>query len=150
MKITYLDNSGFAVQLGGDLLIFDYYNLYGRGGGSTLADGVVDEAALRAAGRVYIFASHSHGDHYSRGIYALPAQNATYLLSDDIIDAPAHLRVRRLAPGQSFEDGHIRVLAHPSTDLGVSFQVEIGGLTLFHAGDLNCWHWAQECPPEEE
>ena len=26
MKITYLDNSGFAVEINNDLLIFDYYN----------------------------------------------------------------------------------------------------------------------------
>ena len=34
--------------------------------------------------------------------------------------------------------------AYGSTDLGVSFYVEVGGLHIFHAGDLNLWHWREE------
>ena len=44
------------------LLIFDYYKDTPRGG--KLADGVIDPAEI--SGRdVVVFASHSHGDHYS-------------------------------------------------------------------------------------
>lgn len=28
--------------------------------------------------------------------------------------------------------------------------MEAEGKTLFHAGDLNCWHWAGDVPKEEE
>lgn len=34
--------------------------------------------------------------------------------------------------------------AYQSTDLGVAFLVEAYGLRIFHAGDLNLWHWRQE------
>ena len=32
----------------------------------------------------------------------------------------------------------------PSTDEGVAFLVSLEGKTLFHAGDLNWWHWEGE------
>ena len=34
--------------------------------------------------------------------------------------------------------------AYGSTDEGVSFCVDFAGVTLFHAGDLNLWHWRDE------
>ena len=34
--------------------------------------------------------------------------------------------------------------ASGSTDEGVSFCVDFAGVTLFHAGDLNLWHWRDE------
>ena len=34
--------------------------------------------------------------------------------------------------------------AYGSTDEGVSFYVDFAGITLFHAGDLNLWHWRDE------
>ena len=36
------------------------------------------------------------------------------------------------------------VKAFDSTDPGVSFLVEFRGLNVFHAGDLNFWHWRDE------
>ena len=38
----------------------------------------------------------------------------------------------------------ITVTAYGSTDLGISFLVDIDGLKIFHAGDLNFWHWRDE------
>ena len=34
----------------------------------------------------------------------------------------------------------------PSTDEGVAFLVTADGQTIFHAGDLNWWHWEGEDP----
>ena len=31
-----------------------------------------------------------------------------------------------------------------STDEGVAFFVSAGGRTIYHAGDLNWWHWEEE------
>ena len=75
MEIRYLFHSGFAVETGAHLLIFDYYKDTPRGG--KLADGVIDPAEV--SGRdVVVFASHSHGDHYSPVIFGwrgtLPAK----------------------------------------------------------------------------
>ena len=35
------------------------------------------------------------------------------------------------------------------TDSGISFLIEAEGKRLFHAGDLNNWHWKDESTPEE-
>ena len=35
----------------------------------------------------------------------------------------------------------------PSTDEGVAFLVTADGKTIFHAGDLNWWHWEGEPDP---
>ena len=48
MKITYLDHSGFAVECGDTLLVFDEYNPKPAQGKSGLAGGVVTEADVRA------------------------------------------------------------------------------------------------------
>ena len=49
MKITYLDHSGFAVEQGETLLVFDEYNPRPAPGKAGLAGGVVTEADVRAA-----------------------------------------------------------------------------------------------------
>ena len=36
------------------------------------------------------------------------------------------------------------VQAFGSTDEGVSFLVDVAGVKIFHAGDLNLWHWRDE------
>jgi L-ascorbate metabolism protein UlaG (beta-lactamase superfamily) len=44
----------------------------------------------------------------------------------------------------SIFDGTVHIRAYGSTDEGVSFLVRVDGVTLFHAGDLNDWHWDGE------
>ena len=58
---------------------------------------------------------------------------------------PIGTRGKRMAPGDilDLEDG-IRVTAFDSTDLGVSFLLDLHGRKIFHAGDLNFWHWREE------
>ena len=43
----------------------------------------------------------------------------------------------------------VRVKAFESTDLGVSFLVDLCGVHIFHAGDLNFWHWREESTIKE-
>ena len=51
--------------------------------------------------------------------------------------------------GDTYADERLKVTACGSTDVGVSFLVELNGLRIFHAGDLNNWHWEEESTPEE-
>ena len=37
-----------------------------------------------------------------------------------------------------------RVRTLPSTDEGVAFWIEYQGIVIYHAGDLNWWHWEGE------
>ena len=61
------------------------------------------------------------------------------------IDEAVRQRIRRLAGGRTVEvsagDAKIRVHTLTSTDAGVAFVVETQGKRIYHAGDLNWWHW---------
>ena len=137
MHITYLYNSGFLVSEGKRLLIFDYIPF----------PGVQVEEFVNRAENVYVFVSHRHADHYSRDIWEWKERHGKmiYLLSDDVKGEGIPF-----GKGTTWEDANLWVRAHGSTDEGVSFEVKIDGKTLFHAGDLNCWHWVQENSPQEE
>ena len=55
-----------------------------------------------------------------------------------------------MAPGDTLElEPMISVTAFDSTDLGVSFLLNIHGKKVFHAGDLNFWHWRDESSLKE-
>ena len=135
MKITYLDHSGFAVDLGDKLLIFDY-----RG---ELPAGTSDR-------KLYVFSSHAHYDHFQKKIFTWSRdRDVTYILSKDIRknaaakNAPGE-GVYYLAPRQELTLDGLSVRTLRSTDAGVAFLVETEGKTLYHAGDLNWWHWEEE------
>ena len=64
-----------------------------------------------------------------------------YIIAEDM---PMEAYGDRMAAGDQRTYGGARVTAYGSTDLGVSFYVEVGGLHIFHAGDLNLWHWREE------
>lgn len=51
--------------------------------------------------------------------------------------------------GDVFQDDFLEIRAFGSTDIGVSFLVKVEGKTVFHAGDLNNWHWMDESPEAE-
>lgn len=78
---------------------------------------------------------------FSPTIYDLCGEKATYILGFDI---PEPHRGVRMAPGDERGFGALTVHAYGSTDEGVSFYVNFAGITLFHAGDLNLWHWRDE------
>ena len=139
-KIQYLYHSGFAVQTGKHFLIFDYWQNQPRGAG--LTSGVINPAELKDQD-VLVFASHNHPDHFNPEIMSWPKQlpGIRLILSNDI---PAVPGAYMLSPSQTLnlEDCTVRTL--PSNDEGVAFLVDIDDLRIFHAGDLNWWHWEGE------
>ncbi len=128
MKITYLQHSGFAVEFDNFAVLFD----------------VISTPPQMDVKKIYVLASHSHGDHFSDTIFSLSNHyDATFILSDDI-ELTATQKTDQVFfvsenNNYDFEDFQLRVFG--STDLGVSFYVETKETTLFHSGDLNWWHW---------
>ncbi len=148
MIITYLFNSGFAIQSDMDLLVFDYFKDTAIGE-RCLKNGVITESLLKNQRNVYVFASHSHMDHFNKVIFDWQKYNPNtyYFLSSDIEKSAKKAGIKNvclLAPMQSAEVEDIGVYAFGSTDIGVSFMVEYEGKKIFHAGDLNYWHWKDE------
>ena len=139
MEITYLLNSGFMIKDEKILLLFDDFD-----DPAQVADRAVDKGNFE---HLYIFASHAHFDHFGTHIRAYAPKVSRYIFSHDIKRTK---RVRIFPPTEitfirkysAWEGDGIRVLTYDSTDVGVSFLVELeSGKTIFHAGDFNWWHW---------
>ncbi len=130
--VTYLEHSGFLVEADGKQLVFDYL---GKGlDESRLTDGVV-------------FVSHAHRDHCSsEALGLIERDRARGVVSFDVKRKGPWQTVR---PGDRVDAGGVHVRAFRSTDQGVSFLAEAGGTRVFHAGDLNFWHWRAESTPAE-
>lgn len=146
-RVTFLDHSGFIVTTDDAVMVFDYY----RDPAHALKH-VLDNNENKP---VVFFVTHHHPDHYSKSIYEL-AQNhkRIYVLSNDVYpqNVPSDLAVAGMSKGDIIEDlpGIKSVKAYGSTDEGVSFMVTTtSGETIFHAGDLNDWHWQDEASMKE-
>ena len=141
LRITYLRHSGFAVELGDTLLVFDdAESEQSREGG--VAQGHVDSAFLSRYAHAIIFVSHAHDDHYNKAIFNFAdIPGVRYVLG---FDAPVGSDAHVLRKGDELSLFGVEITAYGSTDEGVSFLVRMGGWTLFHAGDLNFWHWREE------
>lgn len=134
MKVTFLAHSGFLLELKRVNLLFDYI-------GGKLPP-LNDRPLL-------IFASHRHADHFSKEIFALAdgSRDVRFILGFDIPDQGradcAYVGSDEMLsplPG-------VLVETLASTDEGVAFLLTVGEETIFHAGDLNWWHWEGESDP---
>lgn len=77
--------------------------------------------------RVAALTSHAHGDHRRPELTAF---------ADLVLDCPE--------AGRAFDMSGARIRTFGSTDEGVSFLIELDNRHIFHAGDLNLWHWKDE------
>ena len=147
-EIWYLFHSGFAVKTPGHFLIFDYYSDTPAGGRRSkrgLASGVINPDEIKDLD-VLVFSSHSHADHYNPVIFdwGRDIPNIRYILSHDIKAAAKKENTLIAYPGQEYALDGISIKVLDSTDIGVAYLVDVDGLSVFHAGDLNWWHWEGE------
>ena len=150
MKLDYIYHSGFAIEAEGVTLIIDYY----KDSSETERNrGVVHDYLLQKPGKLYVLSTHFHPDHFNREILTWKEQrpDIIYIFSKDILK---HRRATRedatyINKGDVYEDPNIRIEAFGSTDVGISFLIDLQGIRLFHAGDLNNWHWSEESTPQE-
>ena len=140
MQVTFLGHSGFFVELETVNLLFDWWK---------------GELPVLSNRPLLVFASHRHPDHFDPQIFTLDdgKRDIHFVLGKGIRLDAYHLNKwcvsRETAEkcceargGETVDLGDVHVECLPSTDEGVAFLVETAGYTLFHAGDLNWWHWA--------
>lgn len=148
MEIIYLHHSGFAILANQFTIIIDFFE-----DSESESCGIVHDKLLNKNGTMYVLSSHFHADHFNRQVLEWKKQknDIKYIFSHDI-----HKRKRIekdtaiwLKKGEEYADNNIKITAFGSTDVGISFMIEAEGKTLFHAGDLNNWHWMDESPEEE-
>ena len=140
MELTYLLNSGFMIRSARTLLLFDDYED---------PSGMVDRAIDRGDfDRLYILVSHAHFDHFGTHIRAYAHQATRYIFSYDLrrtkrVKMFPQSNIVYMKRYTEWNDEHLHVWAYDSTDVGVSFLVELDdGARIFHAGDFNWWHWS--------
>lgn len=146
MRITYIYHSGFCIEAAQANLLIDYY----QDGGPKATQ--VIRRLLSQDKPLYVLVSHAHRDHYNSVVLQWQQQkdNIIYLFSDDIpVQAGMPKSMVFLRKGDLYQNDGLRIMACGSTDQGISFLIHLEGKTLFHAGDLNNWHWQDESTPEE-
>lgn len=169
MELVYIYHSGFALLGDGFTVIMDYYrdsaDKHAQAALARLAGGlhenpeevqplgVVHDQLLHRPGKLYVLASHFHPDHFNKEVLGWREKrpDIIYIFSKDIL---RHRRAQKedavwLKKGEEYEDETLKVCAFGSTDIGVSFLLEVEGKKIFHAGDLNNWHWMDESTEAE-
>jgi len=139
MKATFINHSCFLLELDSVCLLFDWWK---------------GELPSLPEKPLLIFASHWHEDHFSPDLFSIRAD--AYIFGDmdkpwlakkgaseEVLERSISMSGNETA---SPMDG-ITVETLPSTDEGVAFLVTVDGKTIFHAGDLNWWHWEGEPDP---
>lgn len=150
MILDYIYHSGFAIEAEGVTLIIDYYKDSSE---TELNKGIVHDRLLQRPGKLYVLASHFHPDHFNREVLTWKEQrpDIIYIFSKDILK---HHRAQKedaiyINKGEEYEDDMLRIQAFGSTDVGISFLIHLQGKSIFHAGDLNNWHWSEESTEQE-
>ena len=147
MELIYVGHSGFVFRGRECSVIVDFYKDSDGGRG----EGVVAREVIPAKERLYVLATHAHADHFNPSVLKWYRRRGgvRYVFSSDIQVDDREAPVCFLEKGGEWGDGVLRVKAFGSTDVGVSFLVEMEGERIFHAGDLNNWHWKDESTAEE-
>lgn len=143
MKLTYIYHSGFAIEIADVTIIIDYYR------DSEGKDrGIVHDSLLHRKEKLYVLSTHSHADHFNPEILTWKELHPDihYIFSSDILEN--HLAEPEdavyLSPSELYRDQILSIQAFGSTDIGCSFLIVVGEKLIFHAGDLNNWHWKEE------
>ena len=149
LKVYYIYHSCFLIETKEYMIIFDYFknrkiNLD--------KDVTLIEKIYNTDKKVMVFSSHSHHDHFNKEIFSWKNKyrEINYILSDDIIFDKKINNCYSIKENEQLILEDIIIKTYGSTDLGVSFLIELEGKKIFHAGDLNWWYWKDDTKQEEE
>lgn len=132
VQVIYLGHSGYLVETDHNICIFDYYR------------GLIPD--LNPEKKISIFVSHIHQDHYNPEIFTWKNRypNIQFILSDDISIEKPERNILSVSPRKEYWLDEMEIRTLKSTDEGVAFLVKADQKWIYHAGDLNWWHWEEE------
>ena len=132
IQLFFLHHSGFAVETPSKILVFDYWRD---------PAGVVSQLE-KTRKPLWFFVSHRHEDHFNPQIAAFQQKTAHYIVNEEVpLAISASEKMQRLRVYDTIVIDDVTITQYGSTDEGGSFYVRTDGIQLFHAGDLNRWHW---------
>lgn len=134
MKVEYIFHSGFTVETENYFLVFDYYK------------GDIDIKNKKTI----VFSTHGHPDHFNPKIFKWVDKNPhiLYVLSSDITVEPSN-RIYIMDPYETLRLHNVDIKSFGSTDLGLSFLINVDGKNIFYSGDLNWWYWEEDSESEK-
>ena len=149
-KVYYIMHSCFLVELEDRYLLFDYFDK------DVVRDTVIFSGSLPQLNPekyLYVFSSHSHKDHWWLETlkWADERDNIHYILSKDIrlgrnylirngFDLSIKDKITFVAPLKKYHVDDMTIETLRSTDAGVAFVINVNGMNIYHAGDLNWWN----------
>jgi L-ascorbate metabolism protein UlaG (beta-lactamase superfamily) len=164
MKVTYIYHSGFLVETESATLLFDYYKgelpafpdnkplvIFASHKHPDHFDFRIFKLQNHPGGVVYVFGNdiklsdnflkrHGVNPMAKEKIYRMqPHKTLTFSVSETIQPV-----MQQTAEGAADMGKTIVIHTLKSTDAGVAFYVKIGKERIYHAGDLNWWHWEGE------
>ena len=154
MNVTYIYHSCCAIEFSKFSVIIDYYVDPVKEGEKA---GWVEKNLLQNDKPLYVLCTHSHADHFNEEVLSWDAKkdNITYVFSKEVIESLKDNpllkdeKINYLGRFETYQDKNIKIKAFGSTDAGASFYIEHKRRKIFHAGDLNNWHWNEEVPIDE-
>lgn len=150
MKLYYIYHSGFAIESDEVIIIIDYFY---DSDSDKIHSGIVHNQLLKSDKKIYVLSTHAHPDHFNPHILTWKDQvkNIKYIFSKDILDFRLCKKEEAefLDKGDLYQDDMLSIEAFGSTDQGVSFLIHFNNKLIFHAGDLNNWHWKADSTEEE-
>jgi hypothetical protein len=142
-QVCYLYQSAFTVALNKTLLVFSYResNLPQLAESQRLSD-----KDFLGFNNILVFVPNASAEHHDPAIYEWKRSfPITYIMPAEAAKAaPKSANVRVCREGDNFSVGQCEITAYGSTDTGLSFLAKAEGIRVFHAGDLNLWHWREE------
>lgn len=149
-KVYYIMHSCFLVELSDRYLLFDYFDK------NVVADTVEFHGSLPQmdpAKSLYVFASHCHKDHFWLESLRLAEgrNNVKFILSKDIrlgrnylirngFDLSIKDKIQFVTAMKKYHVDDMTIETLRSTDAGVAFAINVNGMNIYHAGDLNWWN----------
>lgn len=151
MKIYYVYHSCFIVETDNSFFMFDYFKNK-QDKQENFDFNKLLKQIIKSSKPLYVFASHSHQDHFNQSIFALTEEksNTYYILSSDI---KLYNNIDNIYVAKQNTENKINNLTintFGSTDEGVSFLIDDKVTRIFHAGDLNWWKWPDDTEEEEK
>lgn len=141
VKIFYINHSSFIIELEKYNFIFDFFDKRNE----EYVKKIIDNGK-----KTFVLSSHSHHDHYNSFVLEW---DKNYIFSDDIEiskDTLSKKNIVLVKNGDIFRSKDILLKVFSSTDIGVSFYLEVDKIKFFHCGDLNWWKWNDDTAEEEK
>ena len=125
MKLIYIYHSCYAIEGDDYTILIDFY----KDQSDVKGRKIVQDILLNRPGAFYVLSTHGHSDHFTPEVlsWKINRPDIHYIFSKDIlVDGKASATdAVYLNKGETYQDDLLKIEAFGSTDLGVSFYIEV-------------------------